>query len=133
MGDYSVDLSAQAAYGWRLPTAGELAAAPLATDFVFRGANVPLGGSDAGSGAEFQYGSPGADAACAAPWFNGSYLHCDWGNGLGSAGADPQPWNNGGPSYQESLVVRNVPEPTTYALMGIGLLGLGLAARRRRV
>jgi hypothetical protein len=108
-----------------------LAAAPLATAFVFSGANVPLGGTDLGSGANFQYGSPGGDAACASPWFNASYFHCDWGNGFGSGGADPQPWNTGGPSYQESLVVRAVPEPETYALMALGLLGIGLVARRR--
>jgi len=129
----SVDLSTQAAYGWRLPTAAELVAAPLATAFVFSGANVPSGGTDPGSGAYFAYGSPGGDAACASPWFTASYYHCDWGNGFGSGGLDPLPWNTGGPSYQESLVVRAVPEASTYALMMLGLAGLGVMVRRRSV
>ena len=45
----TVDLTNQAIYGWRLPTAAELAMAPLATAFVFKGANVPMGGSDPGA------------------------------------------------------------------------------------
>lgn len=31
-----------------------------------------------------------------------------------------------------SITVSGVPEPTTYALMGLGLVGIGLTARRRR-
>jgi len=126
----TVDLSTQAIFGWRLPTAAELSVAPLATAFVFRGANVPNGGTDAGSGATFTFDSPGGDAACASPWFNATYFHCDWGNGPGSGGANVLPWNVGD-VFSDSLVVRAVPEPSTYLLMALGLSGLGVAARRR--
>src|ERR1700738_4922885 len=38
------DLSYQSQFGWRLPTAAELAAAPNAIDFLFPRANVPFFG-----------------------------------------------------------------------------------------
>src|SRR4029077_19517527 len=49
------DISFQSGFGWRLPTLAELASAPDATDFIFPGANVPLGGSDPVSGASFLF------------------------------------------------------------------------------
>ena len=130
--DNGLDLSFQAQYGWRMPTAAELAQAPNATDFIFTGANVPLDGVDAVSGASFAAGNPALNgaAACATPYFSNSYSHCDWQDGNGQLYA---PWagTTGARSFADQLVVRAVPEPETYAMMGLGLLGL-MAVRRRK-
>lgn len=132
--DAGLDLSYQAQFGWRLPTAAELAAAPNATDFIFTGANVPLGGTDAVSGSYFSATNAtltGA-AACATAYFSNTYRHCDWQDGNGQRYA---PWAGtpGAFSFADQLVVRAaVPEPETYAMMGIGLLAL-MAARRRKL
>ena len=133
----SVDLSYQSQFGWRLPTAAELANAPSALNFLFSGANVPLGGSDPVSGAVWQFTSATltGPAALAAPYFS-DFRHGDWGNGPGSAGGNVIPWAGqpGAESVSESLVVRvasGVPEPATWAMMLIGFAGLALAARRR--
>lgn len=137
--DFSVvDLSYQSQYGWRVPTVAELLNAPSALDFLFNGANVPLGGSDPVSGANFQFTSAtltGA-AALAAPYFSG-FGHGDWGNAPGSMGDLVIPWAGqpGASGYSESLVVRSaaaVPEPATWLMMLIGFAGLGYTASRRK-
>jgi hypothetical protein len=80
------------------------------------------------------FGSPGADAACASPWFSPFHLHCDWGNAPGNGGGAVG-WGFGQPgevSFAEGIVVRDaVPEPGTMALLGAAVLGFGAMRRRK--
>lgn len=128
-----MSLAYQSQFGWRLPTANELAMAPLATDFLFRGANVPFFGVDPVSGATFQAtnGAYTGDGACATPYFSNFYNHCDWQDGNGQT---YQPWAGtpGAWSFADQLVVRApVPEPETWLMLAGGLGLLGALARRR--
>lgn len=140
-GDPDFDLAYQSQFGWRLPTAEELANAPLASQFIFLGANVPLGGSDA-NGAYFEAANANLTgaAACAAPYFGSGYTNCDWQDGLGQPLG---PWWGMDDAYflGDQLYVREtgvaptgpVPEPTTWALLIAGFGGVGLMLRRRRI
>ncbi|MCF2905052.1 VPLPA-CTERM sorting domain-containing protein [Octadecabacter sp. CECT 8868] len=129
----AIDLSYQGGLGWRLPTLAEFnAAAIVAMDFVFAGANVTLGGSDA-VGNYFTAGSPGGDAACAAAWFSSTHTHCDWSDGNSGRWAV----NNPGVSYAESLVVRAanvsaVPVPAGLPLVLTGMAAFGWMRRKNR-
>ena len=136
-----LDLSDQSANGWRLPTAAELANAPVATDFMKPDGNVPLGGQDPVSLAQFQATNANltSAAACATPYFSNSYRHCDWSNGLGQS--DHFPWAGmpGSRDFSEQLVVRPAAAaavPTlgleSLGLLGLGLLGMGGWSMRRR-
>ena len=129
-----IDLSVQGPLGWHVPSAAELALAPLAIQFLFPGANVPFNGIDPISGASFSATNPNytGDGACAAPYFNNTFSHCDWQDGLGQPLG---PWFGmaGAPSFADSLAVRNsVPEPASVLLLGLGLAGLALARWRRQ-
>lgn len=131
-----LDLSYQSTQGWRLPTVAELAFAPLATAFLFVGANVPLGGVDPVSGARFLATNANLTGAgaCATPYFSNSFRHCDWQDGNGQTFG---PWagTQGAFSFADQLVVRAaaaVPAPASLALFGAGLIGLGAISRRRR-
>ena len=129
-----LDLSFQSTLGWHIPTLAELAFAPLATAFLFAGGNVPFNGTDPLTGAEFQAtnGAYTGAGACATPYFAKVFKHCDWQDGLGQPFG---PWAGmaGANSLADQLVVRNaIPEPSTYALMALGLAGLIGVSRRRR-
>lgn len=132
-GDF--DLSYQAQFGWRIPTAEELANAPQATEFIFPGANVPLGGSDPVSGASFHVTNAllDGDAACATPYFSsGSWNHCDW------ADATDYPWYGlpDADQWGEQLLIRGevqhrpVPSMTAWGLLSLGVLVIGFAVVR---
>lgn len=87
-----IDLSFQGAFGWHIPTAAEFLLAPLAPDFVFPGANVPLGGvSPNGAWFSDSHLVPG-DTACAAPFFSTTHSHCDWKNAPGNGQFGSMPW-----------------------------------------
>jgi hypothetical protein len=129
----NVDLSYEGQFGWRLPTATELVNAPLATQFIFRGANVPFGGSDPLTGANFQFttgSNLNGDAALAAPYFNNCCNWGDYGNAPGSNGANVVPWAGqpGAFGFSESLVVRDVASPAPGPTPGAGLMSLALLA-----
>src|SRR5690554_3525264 len=139
-------LDYQSQFGWRLPSEDELAQAPTPFDFIFPGANVPLGGEDPVSGATFELTNEllTGDAACATPYFNTERIICQWGDMVTPEG-EVFPWagQEGWDEFSEQLVIRlpgegpspgpekpeepgtpppsAVPEPTTLSLIGLGL------------
>jgi hypothetical protein len=142
------DLSYQSQFGWRLPTAAELATAPDAINFLFTGANVPFygtgspsSGTDPVSGAYFTtinaaYISAASDGACATPYFSTLYSNCDWADGNGQSNYG-EVWagSNNGPTFpwSDQLVVQDItPIPAALPLFATGLGALGLLGWRRK-
>jgi hypothetical protein len=140
------DLSYQSQFGWRIPTASELTLAPLATDFLIPGGNVPYGsggtsGTDPVSGAVFHWTNAAYDAlqspgAVAVPYFSTDYYHADWHDGLGQTYG---PWAGmpGAQVFADQLVIRGsgsvIPEPATMIIWSLlGSVGLAAAWRRKR-
>lgn len=128
-----LDLSFQSAYGWHIASAAELALAPLATDFLFSGGNVPFNGTDPVSGAYFSAVNAGytGNGACATPYFSNSYRHCDWQDGLGQTYG---PWAGMANAFgfADQLVVRQaVPEPGSLPLVAIAVGALAFTLRKK--
>jgi hypothetical protein len=71
---------------------------------------------------------------CAAPWFSTVHNHCDSEDLIGGfvwhAPAPIGNLRNNDPAA-ETFLVRAVPEPTTYAMLALGLGLIGLIARKR--
>jgi len=137
-----IDLSYQSQFGWRLATVEELAFAPLASQFLFEGANVPgePGAKDPVSGSWVNNpGRNGMDMACAAAYFSAWATTCNYANGpgLNVPGYQSSPWwgQPGSQAWSDTLVVRvaaPVPEAATVAMMLAGLGVIGAVRRRRR-
>jgi len=135
-GEFAIDLVYQAQFGWHVPTANELTKAPIASQFLFSGANVPVNtGLDPVSGAEVS-GAP-ADAAIAVPYFNTVFNFAEYYDAPGTGG-NYDYWNSSVTSDpfdgSEFLLVRNstqTPIPSAVLLLGSGLACI--AAGRRRV
>lgn len=137
---YGLDLSYQSSFGWRIPTAQELTFAPLATDFLFAGGNVPFNGRDPVSGASFAAVnsasiSAQSAGAVATPYFSSSFFHADWQDGLGQPDGPWAGMAGAPPSWGDQLVIRasSVPEPATWSLLVLGFVALlgGWRLRRR--
>lgn len=78
---------------------------------------------------------PSGGVKCASPYFSFNFDHCDMGDALSgyiwhSPLAGPGLGDN---AYSETFLVREVPEPETYALMLAGLGLVGFMARRRKL
>ena len=139
-------LAYQGTQGWALPSAADLAIVNTADSvdpgtfaelFLNNpGGNVPGGGgTDPVSGAFFT-DAPLTAGSCATPYFSTAQTWCDATDGVEGfwAGAARVPFT---PGNAEQLYVRSansgVPEPGTWVMMllGVGLIGAGLQARRR--
>jgi hypothetical protein len=128
----TIDFSVQGAYGWRLPTASELASAPSASAFLFPGANVPDGGFDPNSGAVFT-GLSGSDGACAASYFYTGVSECNFDNAPGQANGLPWAGQAGANDFSEVLVVMSpTPVPAALPLMLTGIAGIGYGVYRNK-
>ena len=128
----AIDLSVQSAYGWGLMDSvlwNDLGLS--ASSFIFEGANMSDGVDTGGNGNEARYFDFDlGDIAVAAAWFSPTYNHIDYSDGVNGS-----LWFSDilGCNTCESFVVRqsaSVAEPTTIALMAMGLAGIGFTRRK---
>lgn len=138
----TLDFAFQTGQGWRIAEAGDMDLAPLATDFLFDGANVPYNGVDPITGASFSsggtYDMEMSAGACASAYFTSGdgAIQCNFGNGSGQ-NINTNGWfNQNGESrfFADVLFVRDgtvIPVPAAVWLFGSSLIGLVGLARRR--
>ncbi len=134
------DISYQAQFGWRIPTAQELTLAPTAPDFLFPGGNVPFNGTDPLSGSLFNFTDAlyTGDGACAAAYFNAgtdpNNLGCNWRDGLGASLNRGWYGTPGAFDFYEQLAIRDaiapVPLPGAALLLPAALASLIVLRRR---
>lgn len=138
----SLDLSFQSIYGWSAMSYEMFNTLQIsATDFVFSGANAKKvhGWGDTTNGARVESILsasilPWDDVAVATPWFNNTYWHIDWSDGVAGNWSFS---NVNGEYWMDSLVYRistdsgTVPEPASIALVVLGLAGMAASGRRK--
>jgi hypothetical protein len=96
---------------------------------VFYAISISLNGQSEEDGATVGWGTTTDDTGPGvAAGYNSSYIT---DNGFFPNIPRPPP-NNGGPIFQMEVSAVATPEPPTWALMLVGLAGLGLLAHRRR-
>jgi len=118
----AIDLSEQSGYGWKIMTSDLFASLNIsASTFI-----VDYTSSNTQS-------SNGINYAKASGWFSNLHSHIDIGDGLSGRWSFSDTVEN---CCNETIAYRtsvSVPEPTSVALFGLCLVGLGLARKKKTV